>query len=137
MSGDMGNPEVPRDDEARAFPPPPPPAQRVAPMESVVDGDIPGVSVSPLEEADAAETPASMPDDLAVSADLAMARVDDLDIPPAEIAVPDFAIPEPPEIPPLDPTAAELLEDDSAGVLSEAPPPATRSELRARTTDGE
>ena len=133
----MGNPEVPRDDEARAFPPSPPPAPRVAPAEPVIDGDLPGASVSPVEEADAAETPDAMPEDLAVSADLAMARVDDLDIPPADVAVPDFSIPEPPEIPPLDTTAVVLLEDDSAGVSSEVPPPVTRSELRARTTAGE
>jgi hypothetical protein len=133
----MGNPEVPRDDEARAFPPPPPPAQRPTPTDGGADDDVPGVSVTPAEEADAGVAPAAMPDDLEVSADLAMARVDDLDIPPADIAVPDFTIPDPPEIPPLDPTAAVLLEDEKAAVSTEVPPPATRSELRARTTAGE
>ncbi|WP_460795994.1 hypothetical protein [Microbacterium sp. GXF0217] len=135
MTGDTGNPDGPRDDEPRIIPPPPPPAPspQETTVEPVVGGDVAGASVMPAEELDAAAADDAMPDDLAVSADLAMSRVDDLDIPPAEIAVPDFAIPEPPEIPPLDATAAVLLEDEKAAVSTEVPPPATRSELRART----
>ncbi|MFB7249657.1 hypothetical protein [Microbacterium sp. NPDC056234] len=142
MSGDMGNPEVPRDDEAREFPPPPPPAPE--PSEPVLDGEVPGASVSAAVEA---REPDAI-DDLAVSADLAMSRVEDLDIPPAEAALPEFTIPEPPEIPPLDATAVVLLEDETASTSAfgdspveadsadQVPPPATRSELRARTSGG-
>ena len=141
----MGNPEVPRDDEAREFPPPPPPAPAATPSEPVLDAEVPGASV---EAADEAGEPGPIADDLAVSADLAMSRVEDLDIPPADIAVPDFTVPEPPEIPPLDETAAVLLADETASTseigetaggdpADRTPLPATRSELRARTSGGD
>ena len=141
----MGNPEVPRDDEAREFPPPPPPAPAATPSEPVLDAEVPGASV---EAADEAGEPGPIDDDLAMSADLAMSRVEDLDIPPADIAVPDFTVPEPPEIPPLDETAAVLLADEKASTsgigeppgedpAARTPLPATRSELRARTSGGD
>ncbi|UYO97254.1 hypothetical protein OED01_00560 [Microbacterium sp. M28] len=164
MSGDKGDPDDPRDDDAGAFPPPPPSVGDATPAEPVIDAEIPGASVAAAEEVPSVTSDAQAFDELAA------ARVADLDIPPAEVAVPEFTVPEPPEIPPLDATAVGLLEDETAasselddsqltstaeraastrqpvldgsdGTSDSAAPaelsepvPATRSELRARAS---